>query len=217
MRFGLHLLRKVIKKKSFLIRRAYHSRVLKPEQTEMMEGEGVRVQGTGEPGGKAEEGKGRRERRGEGGRGQIRWDWFCHNVVQEAGGNAAAPKQRDAPAALQRENFNLSRKRRSLPTIFNLLEQTSRPFLNKALRIAFFLFPDCQIDAAQKEAASDSFPPLQTLHPAQTNAFGRLQQLLAVSLLLRLFTDGCPQPPQELCNYGEVYSSIVTLFSRIKT
>lgn len=91
MRFGLHLIRKVIKKKSFLIRRAYHSRVLKPEQTEMMEGEGVREQGTGEPGGKG----GGRQR----GRGQIRWDWFCHNVVQEAGGNAAAPKQRDAPAA----------------------------------------------------------------------------------------------------------------------
>lgn len=45
MHFGLHLIRKVIKKKSFLIRRAYHSRVLKPEQTEMMEGEGVRERG----------------------------------------------------------------------------------------------------------------------------------------------------------------------------
>lgn len=42
MHFGLHLIRKVIKKKSFLIQRAYHSRVLKLEQTEMMEGEGVR-------------------------------------------------------------------------------------------------------------------------------------------------------------------------------
>lgn len=51
MRFGLHLLRKVIKKKSFLIRRAYHSRVLKPEQTEMMEGEGVQEQATAELGG----------------------------------------------------------------------------------------------------------------------------------------------------------------------
>lgn len=41
MRFGLHFIRKVIKKKSFVILRAYHSRVLKLEQTEMMEGEGV--------------------------------------------------------------------------------------------------------------------------------------------------------------------------------
>lgn len=55
-----------------------------------------------------------------------------------------------SPAALQRENFNLSRKRRSLPTIFNLPEQTSQPFLNKAFRIAFFLFPDCQIDVSEK-------------------------------------------------------------------
>lgn len=54
MRSGLHLIRKVIKKKSFLIRRAYHSRTMKPEQTEKMEEEGVREQGTGEPGGKAE-------------------------------------------------------------------------------------------------------------------------------------------------------------------
>lgn len=150
MRFGLHLLRKVIKKKSFLIRRAYHSGALKPEQTEMIEGEGVREQGTAEPGGEGRGGEGSKGAGRQRGSGQIRWDWFCHNVAQEAGGNVAAPKQRGAPAAPRRENFNLSRKCRSLPTIFNLPEQTSRPFLNKAFRIAFFLFPDCQIDAAEK-------------------------------------------------------------------
>lgn len=145
MRFGLHLIRKVIKKKSFLIRRAYHSRVLKPEQTEMMEGEGVREQGTGEPGGKEEGGRegreGRREAKRQGTdkvglvlsqcRAGGRWKRCCSKTERRT----------CSPAALQRENFNLSRKRRSLPTIFNPLEQTSRPFFKQSIPNCFFLVP----------------------------------------------------------------------------
>lgn len=170
MRFGLHLIRKVIKKKSFLICRAYHSRVLKPEQTEMMEGEGVREQGTGEPGGKEAGGMGGKGGGRQRGRGQIRWYWFCHNVVQEeAGGNAAAPKQRDAPAAprpCSQKTFIFPASVGAFRLYLTPWNRRADPFLNKAFGIAFFLFPDCQIDAAKKEAASDSFPPLQTLHPA---------------------------------------------------
>lgn len=139
MRFGLHLIRKVIKKKSFLIRRAYHSRALKPEQTEEMEGEGVREQGTAAPGGKAEGGRGRK-----GGRGQIRWDWFCHNVVQEAGGNAAAPKQRDAPAALRPSTEKTLIFPASVGAFRLYLTSWNRradPFFKQSIPNCFFLVP----------------------------------------------------------------------------
>lgn len=137
MHSGLHLIRKVIKKKSFLIRRAYHSRTMKPEQTEKMEVEGEREQGTGGPGGKAEEREERRQGTDKVGlvlsqcRAGGRWKRCCSKTERRT----------CSPAAQQRENFNLSRKRRSLPTIFNLLEQTSRPFFKQSIPNCFFLVP----------------------------------------------------------------------------
>lgn len=142
MRFGLHLIRKVIKKKSFLIRRAYHSRALKPEQTEMMEG-------------KVCESRGRLSREGT----RREWERRSREAKRQgtdkvglvlsqcrAGGRwkrccSKTERRTCSPAVLRRENFNLSRKRRSRPTIFNLLQQTSRAVLQQSIPNCFFLVP----------------------------------------------------------------------------
>lgn len=189
----------------------------------MMEGEGVREQGTGEPGGKEVGGSGRRRQGGgrQRGRGQIRWDWFCHNVVQEAGGNAAAPKQRDAPAAprpCSGKTLIFPRKRRSLPTIFNPLQQTSRPLFKQSIANCFFLVPGLSNRSSRKGSRLRFISATPNIAPGANKCVwfpqAALNRAVAPPSIHRWLP---PASPGAVQLRRGVYSSIVAVFSRIKT
>lgn len=92
MHFGLHLIRKVIRKKSFLIYHAYHSRVF--ETGTDSDDRRERCVCDGRKGGGWD--RERRLKKGE----QIRWDWYCHGVKQATGEKAPETILHPAPQLL---------------------------------------------------------------------------------------------------------------------